>query len=108
MKTQRGAKNEFNHLYNNLTELCRRVYADENYPRSVCALMFVKELKQLIGDEQVSDLLTETTIIHILEMCKNLLRTEYIDTTTKSELRESAQKLKTMRTNLIEVSTESL
>lgn len=106
MKTQKGWKREFNRLYSNLAELCRRVYAEDSYPRRACAKKFVDDLKKLVDNEQMLGLFTESIIIHILEMSKNLLRTDYIDTTYKSELRKHAQKLKSLRVNILEVANE--
>ena len=108
MKTQRGIKKEFNRLYGNLSELCRRIFSEEVYPRTACGIMFVEELKNITRDENLSALLTEEIIVHILEMCRNILRTDYIDTANKSQLRVCAQKLKTIRADLLDVATESV
>lgn len=108
MKTQQGIKKEFNRLYGNLSELCRRIYSEDKYPREACAVRFVEELKCITQNEKLSALLTEEKIIHILEMCRNILRTDYIDTTNKGQLRICAQKLKAIRVDMLDVATESV
>lgn len=100
MKNQKAINMEFKRLYGNLIELCRRVYAEEHYPRISCAEKFVEDLRELVTKDELTQLLTEPVIVHILEMSKNLLRTEHINTTYKSELRKHSQTLKALRANI--------
>lgn len=102
MKTQKALKQEFKMLYRNLTELCRRVYSEEEFPHTTCAVWFIETLGKIVDDEQLKQFLTEQIIIHILEMSKNILRTECVDNSYKSQLRKHAQQLKALRTEVVE------
>ena len=102
MKTQKAINHEFKMLYRNLVELCRRVYSEEEVPRTTCAVWFIETLGKIVNDEHLKRLLTEQIIIHILEMGKNMLRVEYIDNSYKSQLRKYAQQLKALRAEVVE------
>ena len=101
MKKQYNKAREFNRIYSNLIELCKRVYDDENvYPKNICAKWFVTMLHTLLKDEQLKSMLDEEQIKVIHEASLNVRKTKFIENVDKRTLTGLIKELKAIKYGL--------
>lgn len=95
-----GKIREFNRLYNNLQELCNRIFDDENnYPQQACADWFIDSLQELLKDGEYVSLLELDKINFILEMSYNIRKRKDVTTQNKQNLTILMRELKVIRVN---------
>ena len=91
---------EFNNLYQGMIELCRRVYAEEPYPRKQCVTWFVEYLGKILGSEEYKQRLNAEGIKYILEMSSNIKKSELSNKEQKNKLEECSEELLIMLNEL--------
>ena len=98
---RKKSNDRFDIAYGNLTELFRRIYAvDYDYPAQICAVWFVDELNEILGNEVLKSRLTLEHIDQISEMGTKLIRTTLLEGWVKGILNERLKELVVLKSNL--------
>lgn len=85
--TTKSVRREFNREYKNLIELHRRIFDNTNqYPKNICVDWFMNGMDNLIYEECYSKLLTEEHMVSIINMGRQLRKSEYLNNDSKKDL----------------------